>query len=300
LYLAAQQLRRIATATAAAADPPAVEQLVIEPIVNPLPPAPMPEPVIAQPVPAPVFSSTPPQETPALRPKLNEEAPQELPPQIPVAAPKVRERPQDAAPAPRPWSARSYAAGASRPPSSPNLPKLPVGPVALHQPPEPPGFQPPESFLRPAAPPPAPAPPKVSKLTKRLLTAAIGLVLAVGIVSSLVSRQNLHASQNKSHDATAITEPIAPAAKPPIAPAVIVPETRAPKPGESGPNDIGNPEFSARQTLNGPVRSFWESGRYSQALALVDQVLANDPDNDDARAWRKKIRAAQAAEQALK
>ena len=304
LYLAAQQLRRIATA-AAAPDPPEVEQMVSEPIARPLPPAPMPEPVIAQPAPAPVFSNTVPPETPALRdtpalrPKLNEEASQEPAPQIPVAAPKVRERPQDAAPAPRPWSARSYAAGASRPPSSPNLPKLPAGPVALQQPPEPPAYQPPESFLRPAAPPPAPVQPKISKTTKRLLAAAIGLVLAVGIVSSLVSRQNLRASQNKNHDATAVTEPIA-AAQPPIAPAVIVPETRAPKPSEPRPNDIGNPESSARQTLNGPVRSYWESGRYSQALALVDQVLANDPDNDDARAWRKKIRAAQAAEQALK
>jgi hypothetical protein len=35
-------------------------------------------------------------------------------------------------------------------------------------------------------------------------------------------------------------------------------------------------------------------------LALVDQVLANNPDNDGARAWRKKIREAQAAEAALK
>jgi len=52
--------------------------------------------------------------------------------------------------------------------------------------------------------------------------------------------------------------------------------------------------------LNGPVRSYWESGRYSQALALVDQVLANDPASEEARAWRKKIRAAQAAENALK
>jgi hypothetical protein len=80
----------------------------------------------------------------------------------------------------------------------------------------------------------------------------------------------------------------------------VLPEARAPKPGESGPDDLGNPEFSAKQTLNGPVRSLWESGRYGPALALVDQVLANNPTNEDARGWRKKIRAAQAAEAALK
>ena len=48
------------------------------------------------------------------------------------------------------------------------------------------------------------------------------------------------------------------------------------------------------------MRTLWESGRYAQALALVNQVLANDPDNEEARAWKKKIREAQAAEAALK
>jgi histone deacetylase complex regulatory component SIN3 len=147
---------------------------------------------------------------------------------------------------------------------------------------------------------------KLSKTTKRLLTAAAGLILAAGIIGSLVSRQNLRASQkqNKSHAVTAVTEPIAPAAKPPSPAAAPVPvpvhETRTPKPGGSGPDDVGNPEFSARQTLNGPVRSLWESGRYAQALALVNQVLSSDPGNEDALSWKKKIREAQAAEAALK
>jgi hypothetical protein len=139
---------------------------------------------------------------------------------------------------------------------------------------------------------------------KRVLITAAGLVLAAGIVGSLVSRQNLRASQNRSHSAAIETKPIAPAepaAEPPTKrPEAVAPEARAPKPGESGPDDLGNPEFSARQTLNGPVRSLWESGRYAAALALVDQVLANNPTNEEARGWRKKIRAAQAAEAALK
>jgi hypothetical protein len=61
-----------------------------------------------------------------------------------------------------------------------------------------------------------------------------------------------------------------------------------------------NPEIAARQVLNGPVRTLWESGRYAQALALVNQVLAKDPGNEEARSWRKKIREAQATEAALK
>jgi hypothetical protein len=48
------------------------------------------------------------------------------------------------------------------------------------------------------------------------------------------------------------------------------------------------------------VRSLWESGRYAQALALVNQVLANNPNSESARSWKKKIREAQAAEAALK
>ena len=42
-------------------------------------------------------------------------------------------------------------------------------------------------------------------MAKRVLIAAIGLILAAGIVSSLVSRQNLQASQNKSHAVSAGT-----------------------------------------------------------------------------------------------
>jgi hypothetical protein len=48
------------------------------------------------------------------------------------------------------------------------------------------------------------------------------------------------------------------------------------------------------------VRSLWESGRYAEALALVNQVLVNNPDNAEARVWKKKIRDAQEAEAALK
>jgi serine/threonine protein kinase len=306
LYLAAQQLRRAASApmlpTPSAEEPPApleassIEPVPSEPVVNPFPAVLKAQPMNLQS--APIATAY---ESPAV---------QQLPPrqvaeqESPVAAPKVRERPQDAHPQSRPWSARSYAASRS-PGAGGNPSRPPATQASTYQPPPPlsppaPAYEPPQSFLIPAIPPPEPSAPLTNKTMKRVLITAAGLVLAAGIVGSLVSRQNLRASQNRSHTAAIETKPIVPADPPAKAPDAVAPEAHAPKPGESGPDDLGNPEFSARQTLNGPVRSLWESGKYNAALALVDQVLANSPTNEEARGWRKKIRAAQAAEAALK
>ncbi len=254
------------------------------------------------------------------------------PPAFELALPSIpppRERPQDAVPEPRPWTARSYAASTPlaspantelpQPPPAPPLVAQPTaGPSYIGQPPQPPyvaappvepEFQPPKSFLQqpisfedlnPSAPKPKPK----TKIGKGVFAVVLGLVLAIFILGSFISRQNLKASQSKnrpiSQAAEAVVQRSAPVAKPQPPPPTSVAKSRAPKPGESGPDDLGNPEFSAKQTLNGPVRSYWESGRYSQALALVNQVLVNDPANEEALGWRKKIRAAQAAEAALK
>ena len=281
LYLAARKLRRVATANAAA-NPPSVEQLAVEPIVEQLPPALTPQPVTPQ------TTTTAELESAAW--------------QVPNPTPPVRERPQDAEPEARPWTARSYVAGTPLPPNGADLPKPPVVPAPANEPsapPAPPEFQPPQSFLRPANPPPAKVQPKKSSFAKRALIAAVGLVLAAVVVGMIVSRQNLRASQNKAHAATAVTEPVEPIAKPSSPPAP-APEARAPKHAEPAPEEVVNPEVSAKQILNGPVRTLWESGRYAQALALVNQVLAKDPNDEDARSWKKKIREAQAAEAALK
>ena len=137
-------------------------------------------------------------------------------------------------------------------------------------------------------------------MTKRVITLAAGLIVAAVIVSSVISRQNLRASQNKNHAVAPTVDVPAPietrSSPPPPAP----PEIRAPKHEEPAPEEVVNPEISAKQVLNGPVRTLWESGRYAQALALVNQVLTTDPANEDARTWKKKIREAQAAEAALK
>jgi eukaryotic-like serine/threonine-protein kinase len=283
LYLAARKLRRIASAQAAA-NPPSAEQLAVQPVVEQLPPALTSQPAIPQPA-----TTTAALESAAL--------------QVPGATPPVRERPQDAEPEARPWTARSYVAGTPLPPSGTDLPKPPVVPAPVNEasaPPAPPEFQPPQSFLKPAIPPPAKVQPKKSSFAKRALVAAVGLILALAVVAMVVSRQNLRASQNRAHAAIAVTEPIEPVAKPSSPPAPAVPEARAPKHEEPAPDEVVNPEVSAKQILNGPVRTLWESGRYAQALALVNQVLAKDSNDEDARSWKKKIREAQAAEAALK
>jgi len=291
LYLAAQQLRRVASANAAP-DPPSVGRGVMEPLVNQLPPALTPEPVIPKPAPAPAPALA----APALQPALNQAvnpAENEAAPQTPT--PRVRERPQDAEPEPQPWSARSYAAGTSLPPiSSTNNPKPPATP---------PAYQPPQSFIRPAElamPDPGKLKLKRGRTAKRVAVAAIGLFLAAGVVGSFVSRQNLRASQNRSHAVAPTPGAEAPVANPSSAPAPAAPVARTPKREEPAPDEVVNPEVSAKQILNGPVRTLWESGRYAQALALVNQVLAGDPSDEDARSWKKKIREAQAAEAALK
>jgi len=266
LYLAAQRLRRVASTTAVV-DAPAEERMVIGPIVDQLPLAPTPE-----------------------------------------AAHLVRERPQDAEPAAQPWSARSYAASTSVPPAgSANLPKQPVAPAPLYQPPAAPMAPPagpayrlPESFLKPAPPPHPTNRPNPGKIRQRVLVGAIGLFLAAGLIGSLVSRQSLRASQSGNHAVVPAPEVPTPIAKPAPPPSPPAPEARAPKREEPAPVEVVNPEIAARQVLNGPVRTLWESGRYAQALALVNQVLAKDPGNEEARSWRKKIREAQATEAALK
>jgi len=143
------------------------------------------------------------------------------------------------------------------------------------------------------------APPRRRIITKRAIAVVAGLVLAAVIVSSFLARKSLQASPNKN-PVPAVVAPPAPLARPANVPVEVPREPAAAKSGDSGPDDVGNPEFSARETLHGPVRSLWESGRYAEALALVNQVLANNPKNAEARAWKKKVRDAQAAEAALK
>lgn len=294
LYVAAQHLRRTASARQAEPDPePSSDHVVAETqaeIQAPIPPAL-----------APAF------ETPPEPPKL------QLPPlEIPTTP---RERPQDAEPEPRPWTARSYASArlskdAPTPPVSAaeaDSPK-PATPRGRPMPPPmaPPEFVPPQSFLQPPPPLPRPAPPKTPKLGRAVLATVAGLILAAILAGTFLSRQNLRASQSRNRVLVAPSTAPQQVSRPaPAKPQPAAAEAGAPQPEHEDPEEKDkdaavSTEASTKQILNGPVRTLWESGRYSQAMALVDRILSQDPADEAALAWRKKIREAQAAEAALK
>lgn len=287
LYVAAQHLRRAASAhpVSEAAPEPSIDSEMAQ-----VPPAL-----------APAF------EAPPQAPNL------QLPP-LEFPSPP-RERPQDAEPEPRPWTARSYASaplskdvsGITAPeadaPHSP-APRVRHSPPALPPPMAAPEYVPPQSFLQPPAPLPPPAPAKTHKVAKAVFAAVAGLILAAILAGMFLSRQNLKASQSRTKVVPASSAAPQPAPKPipPQPQPVATQASPPPKPEEKDKDkDVTvNAEASAKQILNGPVRTLWESGRYSQAMTLVDRILSADPADEAALAWKKKIREAQAAEAALK
>ena len=147
---------------------------------------------------------------------------------------------------------------------------------------------------------------KANLMRRRAIPIAIAGVLAVAIFGTLLSRQNSQASQNSNPALPpappAIVTPSAPVPAGP-APSPVQPVQAAqPQPTPAAPASPAVVEVkpSAELILRGRVRSLWESGKYAQAMALVDQILAENPDHAEARSWKKKIRAAQEAEAAIK
>ena len=161
---------------------------------------------------------------------------------------------------------------------------------------------------------PAPAPSMASSrirrrpaaakpLKRRVVAVALGAVLAIYLIVNYVSHQGLDASQNQSespkpvvHEKPAIpevnrgSERVAAAAENTPAPVADPPAVAEPP----------KPEPKPEQILRKQVKTFWESGNYSEAMRLVDQVLTTSPANREAQAWKKRIRAAQEAEAAIK
>lgn len=319
LYLAAQQVRR-GSASLATPQAPPVEPVVEQPSEHQLPPA-------LTPVLTPTVAVTPEPASPSVQRAVPMALDSPISKEPPVNPGPVRKRPQDTEQEPRPWTARSYATTAinkdpvptkevpaarpAQPTASTDPAKQPQTPPSLGNRPlpplkatfEPPAYEPPQSFLMPPLQPDIAEPPQPanSKMMKGVFAAGIGLILAAIIVSSIMSRQNLKASQTKGHVATKASDQLIPRplAKPTTPSAASIPESTPSKGAESAANTATKAEPSAKQTISA-VRWLWETGRYARALALVDQMLAADPTNEEAHAWRKKIRDAQAAEAALK
>ena len=139
-------------------------------------------------------------------------------------------------------------------------------------------------------------------LRKRMIPIAIAGLLAIGVFGTLLSRQSSQASQPQS-EAPPVQNTVAPAPVPtavqPVEAALPQP---VPQPVAQTPAvaEIVEVKPAPEVILRGQVKSLWEGGKYSQALGLVEAILAENPNHSEARAWKKKIRAAQDAEAAIK
>ena len=150
---------------------------------------------------------------------------------------------------------------------------------------------------------------KMGPWRRRVIPIAIAGLLAVGLFGTLLSRQSSQASPQKSEAPATqpnIATPSAPAAVTAPAETVSVPiqavDAAPAQPVLAPPAAprVVEVKPAPEVILRGQVRSLWEAGKYSQALALVDAILTENPTLPEARAWKKKIRAAQDAEAAIK
>jgi hypothetical protein len=138
-------------------------------------------------------------------------------------------------------------------------------------------------------------------LRKRMIPIAIAGLLAIGVFGTLLSRQSSQASQRKS-EAPEVQNTVAPVPVPTAVPPVEAPPQPVPQPVAQTPAvaEVVEVKAAPEVILRGQVKSLWEAGKYSQALGLVEAILAENPTHGEARAWKKKIRAAQDAEAAIK
>ncbi|MDP8980534.1 MAG: serine/threonine protein kinase [Acidobacteriota bacterium] len=200
----------------------------------------------------------------------------------PAAAPEVPE-PAAPVPDPPPPATEPRPSGSVPPPPS-------VTYIAVH---------PPVPVAAPVAPPvsvsaaPPPPAPRSKFRRARVIVYAAAAVLTISISVSLLSRQSIRASQSTAHPPAA--EPIHIA--PPVnrTPAATARPTTSPT-----ATDTLDPKPPVDPALFSQVKSLWELGRYGQATEIVNTILLRDPANAEARAWRKKIRAAQQAEAGMK
>jgi hypothetical protein len=142
----------------------------------------------------------------------------------------------------------------------------------------------------------------VGLLRKRIIPIAIAGLLAIGVFGMLLSRQSSQASQRKS-EAPAVQNTAAPVPVPiAVQPVEAAPPQAVPQPVPQTPavSEVVEVKPLPDVILRGQVKSLWEAGKYSQALGLVEAILAENPTHSEARAWKKKIRAAQEAEAAIK
>jgi len=139
-----------------------------------------------------------------------------------------------------------------------------------------------------------------SLFRKRLIVYSIAAVLAICAFVALLSRQNIRASQSKRPEPSAPVRTIEakpePQANDPV-PAQPTAVATAATPSAAASPPIPTPEETA---LLAQIKSAWQAGYYTSAMRLVNQLLTVNPTSAEARAWKKKIRSAQVAEEEMK
>ena len=142
--------------------------------------------------------------------------------------------------------------------------------------------------------PPSP-PPKTSKT--RWIPYAIAAVLTFCISLTFFSRQSIHASQTKT-PAQAVVQ--APSSAPAQQQVVTAPAPAPVAAAEIPASEPAPAKPSEEQVQLGQVKALWATGKYALAMEKVDDLLTAHPDYMEGRIWKKKIRAAQEAEAAMK
>ncbi len=139
---------------------------------------------------------------------------------------------------------------------------------------------------------------KPSRLRLWLPYAAAG-VIAFCLGLTFLSRQSIRASQTKGPTPVAVQKQSPPKVEKPVA-APIAQASAPTPPAAAAASEPAPPKPSEEQILMSEVKYLWTSGKYAQALEKVNDLLDAHPDNMEGRVWKKKIRAAQEAEAAMK
>lgn len=154
----------------------------------------------------------------------------------------------------------------------------------------------PASVPMPAQQPAAKVPPaakphsgKPNRGRKQAVTYTVGGLLALGLTGMFLSHGGMDASPS----------PVSASSKVPTKP-IEAPVRPAPRPVETKPAAAVPPQPSDEPAKLAAVKSLWESGQYAQGLSVVNDLLAKNPESAGAKFWKKKIRAAQETEAAMK
>ena len=190
-------------------------------------------------------------------------------------------------------------------PEQPAPPSNRTAPIELTVPPVSPPPRPQPANIAPIPGKPAPVAPrrhpavKSTKLQRSIATLIVAAALAFWATATIISRSSLKASQ-QNVSAPVIHTPVSPASNAaPAPPSVPIETAPQPKPGPPAAV-IEKPAPPFTSYLRSRVQTLWEAGRYADALDIVDNFLAESPANAEAQGWKKRIRAAQDAEAAIK